>query len=241
MIKINLYPVTDKTDLISLFKQHPLFANFPDGLYDVVTQEAKYVNVVAGDILFNEGDAAEQYMLVAEGEIEMFRYSIEGDERVFNIFGKGQLIAHAAMFMQHGKYPMNARARNDAYLYCLNRQSLHQACYDYPELAIRLLSGLSVNVYQQLNQVHWLTSSSAQERLAHYFVELNKKQGNQQKVSIPVTQRQLAAQLGIRAETLNRLLGEWQQKNYIEGKRKDWVLLDLAYLQELSGAAKRTF
>lgn len=239
MIKINLTSV-EETQLVELLSQHPVFTDHPPELYKSLLEYAGICHVKAGKQLFSEGDAATQYFVVGDGAVEMFRYSIEGDERVFAIFERGELVAHAAMFMPHGKYPMNARVREDVKLYVLDRQALHQTCHRFPALAIRLLAGLSMNVYRQINQVHWLTSSSAHERLAHYFLQLQHEQ-NSHKVIIPVTQKQLAAQLGIRAETLNRILGEWQQKEYIAGKRKEWELLDIAYLNTLSGAAKRTF
>lgn len=239
MIKINLtFP--EKEKFRELLAQHPVFGGHSTELYTSLLENAGTCQLKATEQLFSEGDMANQYFVVESGAVEMFRYSIEGDERVFAIFEQGDLIAHAAMFMSHGKYPMNARVREDVKLYVLDRQALHQTCHRFPALAIRLLAGLSMNVYRQINQVHWLTSSSAHERLAHYFIQLKQEQNNH-KVIIPVTQKQLAAQLGIRAETLNRILGEWQQKEYIAGKRKEWELLDLAYLNSLSGAAKRTF
>ncbi len=239
MIKIKLNTV-EQENLKNILVSHPVFANHPAELYSSLLEDAGVAYAKAGDQLFSEGDAATQYFVVGSGAVEMFRYSIEGDERVFAIFERGELIAHAAMFMPHAKYPMNARVREDVTLYVLDRQALHNTCHRFPALAIRLLAGMSMNIYKQINQVHWLTSSSAHERLAHYFLQLQKEQQNQ-KVIIPVTQKQLAAQLGIRAETLNRILGEWQQKEYIAGKRKEWELLDIAYLNTLSGAAKRTF
>lgn len=239
MTNINFYPVGDTTEIRMLLEKHPMFSKYSDAFYETLLENAKKVQVKAGQVLFYEGDEANYYLIVAEGAVEMFRYSIEGDERVFSIFEQGAVGAHAAMFMPHGRYPMNARARQDGLLYFLSRESLHKACFQFPALAMRLLSGLSMNMYQQINQVHLLTSSSAQERLAHYFIELTRAQGLQ--INIPLTQKQLAAQLGIRAETLNRLLGEWQQKNYIQGKRKEWTILDLDFLKSLTGGAKRGF
>lgn len=240
MININSLTAESRQELRGMLENHPLFRQYPEPFYEILLNGVGILKAKAGQTIFREGDDASCFMMVRDGAIEMFRYSIEGDERVFSIFERGQLVAHAAMFMPHGKYPMNARVRDDATLFCLNRQSLHQACMQFPVLAIRLLGGFSMQIYQHINQVHWLTSSSAQERLAHYFIELSREQ-NSDKITLPVTQKQLAAQLGIRAETLNRLLGEWQQKSYIQGKRKEWELLDIPYLTSLSGAAKRMF
>ncbi|NEN75382.1 Crp/Fnr family transcriptional regulator [Pelistega sp. NLN82] len=224
---------------MTLLRKHSLFSQYPPEFYEVLLHNSFLAKVAAGKVICTEGDEASQYFLVAEGSLEMFRYSMEGEERVFSIFEKGQVVAHAAMFMPHGKYPMNARAREDVILYCLDRQSLHKACHQYPALAIRLLSIVSMNMYEQINQVHLLTSSSATERLAYYFIQLRKEQGD--RIIIPVTQKQLAAQLGIRAETLNRLLSEWQQKQYIQGKRKEWEILDVEVLSSFANTGVRSF
>jgi len=58
---------------------------------------------------------------------------------------------------------------------------------------------------------------------------------------LPLSQRQLATQLGIRAETLNRLLNDWQAQGYISGKSRQWTLHDPSYLAGLAATAQRPF
>src|SRR5690606_29244192 len=105
-----------------------------------------------------------------------------------------------AMFMPHGRYPMCARARKATRLYRLRRDSLLAACRSHPDLAMHMLSMLSQALYTQVNKVDWISSSSASERLADYLLGLKIHEGDI--VYLPLSQRQLAAQLGIRAETL---------------------------------------
>ncbi|MNN74950.1 transcriptional activator FtrB [compost metagenome] len=98
---------------------------------------------------------------------------------------------------------------------------------------------MSKAVYDQVNRVDWMTSSSAAERLANYLMGLQEQQGSA--LTLPLNQRQLAAHLGIRAETLSRLLNDWQAQGYISGKRCQWVLHDLAHLGSLTMTARRPF
>lgn len=193
----------------------------------------------AGELVFREGDAATSYLLVETGEVEVFRYSHSGEERVFRVFEAGRTVAEAAMFMPHGRYPMCARSRSESRLYRLRRDSLLSACHSHPDLAMHMLATLSQALYMQVNKVDWISSSSASERLANYLLGLKSRQGN--RVELPLSQRQLAGHLGIRAETLSRLLTDWQARGYVAGRRNAWELRDETYLRKLASPAQRSF
>lgn len=194
----------------------------------------------AGDLIFREGDVASAYLLVETGEVEVFRYSHSGEERVFQVFEAGRTVAEAAMFMPHGRYPMCARARTAIRIYRLQRDSLLATCRSHPELAMHMLALLSQALYMQVNKVDWFSSSSASERLANYLLGL-KGRSVSNTVQLPLSQRQLAAHLGIRAETLSRLFTDWQTRGYVAGRRNEWELRDEAYLKALASPAQRSF
>lgn len=239
MTNINL-PGPGPADLLA---RHPLLQGLPSGMAPEVAADllrgASPLRAEAGQVLFGEGDEALHYLLIESGQAEVVRYGYNGDERVFRVFEPGQLMAEAAMFMPHGRYPMQARARSALLGWRLSRRSLHDACRRWPDLALKLLAALSKGLYDQVNKVDWMTSSSAPERLANYLMGLHERQGAM--VTLPLNQRQLAAHLGIRAETLSRLLNDWQTQGYISGKRRQWAVHDPAYLARLATTAKRPF
>lgn len=217
----------------------PLFADLPGELITSLTASASCLRAEAGQLLFREGEVAGHYLLMRKGCVEMMRFTNDGEERVFHLFRSGQLIAEAAMFMPHGRYPMNARAQCDSEFYRLSRAALHKACESQPKLAMRMLENLSLRLYRQVNEVDWLTASSASQRLAAYLLTLHHGQG--ENLSLPISQRQLATHLGIRPESLSRLLADWQQAGRVRGRLRQWAVCDLPYLQQLASAAVRTF
>lgn len=107
----------------------------------------------AGAVVFNEGDDAQHWLGVASGCVEVLRFDNSGDERVFHCFHSGQCLAEAAMFMAHGRYPMQARAARDCQLWRFSRSALHQTCETHPALALRLLETLSQRLYRSINQI----------------------------------------------------------------------------------------
>ena len=192
-----------------------------------------------GETLFYEGDPAAHCLLVARGAVEVLRYDAAGDERMLHRFEPGDLVAEAAMFMPHGLYPMTARAQGDTRVWRIPREAMRAACEHHPALALRLLETLSLRLYKRVNEVDLLTSSNAQQRLAAYLVAQWGRQGEH--IELPTSQRHLAAHLGIRAETLNRMLAQWQAKGWIDGGRRTWRVCDAGRLQQLAAPGARAF
>ena len=235
MTFINVSPATPQ----SILAAHPLFQDLPAAVLQAMCQQADLHSFHPGEVVFHEGDAARHWFLVVQGHVEVVRFGCDGDERVFHRFGPGQCVAEAAMFMAHGRYPMQARSVGTAAAWRLGRCALQRACETHPALGLCLLQDLSRRLYHYINEVEWLTVSSAPQRLAACLLRLSAAQGT--RLELPGTQRQVAAHLGIRAETLSRLLSDWQSRRWVQGERRHWTVLNPAALERLTGALARTF
>lgn len=237
MTFINVFPLAN-TPLLHL-AAHPMLKDLAPQVLHSLCERAELRQHHDGDTVFHEGDAARHWLLVVRGHVEVVRFGCDGSERVYHRFGTGECVAEAAMFMAHGRYPMHARAAGSTTVWRLERQALRQACEQHPALALRLLEDFSRRLYHYINEVEWLTVSSAAQRLAAFLLRLSAQQG--ERLELPSSQRQLAAHLGIRAETLSRLLSEWQARQWLRGERRHWTLVDTAPLQQLAGALARSF
>ena len=235
MTFINVSPATPQ----SILAAHPLFQDLPAAVLQAMCQQADLHSFHPGEVVFHEGDAARHWFLVVQGHVEVVRFGCDGDERVFHRFGPGQCVAEAAMFMAHGRYPMQARSVGTTAVWRLCRCALQRACETHSALGLCLLQDLSRRLYHYINEVEWLTVSSAPQRLAACLLRLSADQGT--RLELPGTQRQVAAHLGIRAETLSRLLSQWQSRRWVQGERRHWTVLNPAALESLTGALARAF
>jgi CRP-like cAMP-binding protein len=232
--------VCDAPALAAGLRSHPLLHSLPQSTLEDLCSGATRQRLAPGSTAFHEGDEATHCLWIEAGAIEVLRFSDDGDERVFHRFAPGQLVAEAAMFMAHGRYPMTARADGATIAWQLPRTSVRNACLQHPPLAMRFLENLSQRLYRRINEVEWLTASTAQQRLAAYLLNL-RQQGPSTVVDLPCSQRQLATHLGIRAETLSRVLADWQQRGWIGGERRRWNLLQTDTLERLTAASHRPF
>lgn len=199
---------------------HPALQDLPTSAQQLLGAQARLHHYRPGEVLFHEGDTAQHWLLVVQGCVEVLRFDPQGEEHVFHCFHSGHSVAEAAMFMGHGYYPMTARTPGPAQVWRCTRSALHAACQAHPPLALRLLKNFSERLYGYINEVQWLAASSAPQRLAAYFLRLPANPCA--RVQLPSSQRQLATQLGIRAETLNRLLSQWQAQCWTPHRCARW-------------------
>ncbi|MEO8836384.1 MAG: cyclic nucleotide-binding domain-containing protein, partial [Caldimonas sp.] len=119
MTNINAHDAEGLMSDAERLRRHGLFADVPDKLLNDLAAGAFDEQRETGDYFFREGDPAPRYLLVTQGRVDMVRVGIDGQERVAKFFETGGLLAEAAMFMAHGRYPMSARASGRAAALCL--------------------------------------------------------------------------------------------------------------------------
>lgn len=211
---------------------HPVFQSLHQSVVADLVAHGQEKHLADADILFREQDDASHWWLVLAGGVHLMRFCHDGEERVFACYGAGEVIGEVAMFIPDRRYPVTCRAAGPTWVLQFGRATLHALCLACPQLAINLLGRASQRLSRRVNQLEWMSGTTAAERLADYLLRLQGEQGA--RLELPFNQRQLAATLGIRAETLSRLLAEWLRAGYIKGGRRSWEICDAPGLARLS-------
>ena len=217
---------------------HPQFSGVGAAVLARELGEAVVLDLADGEFLTREGDAAGHWFAIESGGIDMLRFAADGQERLFHQFQAGDLVADMVMFMPHGRYPMNARAHGETRVHRFTRQVIWRLCESHPPLATRMLERLAQRLFERVNEIDWMASSSAAQRLAAYLLDLARRQASDQ-VVLPVSQRQLAAMFGIRAETLSRLLSDWATSGHLRRQGKGLHLRDTDWLARVAGPGRQ--
>lgn len=208
---------------------HPLLGRQPEALRERLLGQACLCALEEGEAVFHQDQPALYWYLVLEGRIDTLRYGLDGEERVIQHVGSGQLLAPIVMFMPRRLYPVGTRAAMPSLLCRLHREQLRSACLEHPPLALDMLDIAGQALSSRIDDVDSLAGFSAPQRLATYLLRLPRRSG--ESIELPLSQRQLAAKLGVRAETLNRLLAEWQRRGLLEGKRRQWRITEIEALE----------
>lgn len=228
------------TQIMEVLRSCPLFKAAKESELALLIETSIYRQYSAEELINREGDELKACPLIITGQIDVLRHTWSGEEKVFGMFTRGDLVAIAAVFMPHNRFPMSLRAHTEVTALMLEKQAILSLCHACPAIMVQLLSRFSLQLYENINHIDWLTSSSAEQRLAAYLLDLKRQQQSCQ-VVLPLSRGQLATKLGIRYETLSRLFSGWRQKALI-GIDKDTIrIIDESYLTELAIPAQRPF
>ncbi len=196
----------------------------------VLGHHAALMALKSGQMVFREGEAAQYWFLVLSGQVDTLRFGRHGDELIFRTLTRGSLLAAHVMFVDQPRYPVSARMGKAGLVCRIPRDNLHQLCQQDPQVAVRLLQHAGNIICGALDELESLICDNVEQRLARYFLQLYASQGHS--IAIPLPQRLLAQQLGVRVETLNRTLSAWKKQGVLSGGRHHWLVHDVDSLRE---------
>jgi CRP-like cAMP-binding protein len=191
-----------------------------------------------GETIFSEGDAGNGFYVVADGQVKIFKLSLDGKEQILHIINTGEPFGEVAVFAGRS-FPAYAQALCDSRLLFFPRQAFVELISQNPALAMNMLAVLSMRLRQFTVQVENLSLKEVPGRLASYLLLLSREQGNASAgLELPISKGQLASLLGTIPETLSRIFAKMNAIGLIEVQGRTIRILDLEGLEAVSTQGK---
>ena len=200
-----------------------MFAGVTEDDLDELLRVARSRDGEKGELLFNEGDPANGFYVLASGKIKIYKLSPEGKERILHIVHPVATFAEAAIFAD-GLYPAYAEPLEKSSLIFFPKKEFLALLQDQGRIAINMIAGLSRFLRQFATQVEELTFKDVPARLARYLLDLTGATGGE--VTLPISKSQLASNLGTVSETLSRTLRKLSDDDMIRVQGKTIEILD---------------
>lgn len=207
-----------------------LFSGLEDARFNEVLEHASTVELLQGQILFNQGDDAHAFYWVAEGVIRLYRASPQGDEKVIELAGPNRLFAEAVLFMG-GQFPVNAAAQVPSRLIAFDGRTFKEWLTKDARRCFLLMAGMSSRLHKLVNEIDRLTLMKGSDRLLQYLLDhSDPDDSGRQKVEWEAPKQVIASRIGVKPETLSRLLHKLSDQGWIELDGNALYLKDAARL-----------
>ncbi len=213
----------------------PLFAVLPPADLEELASASKIRLYQRGDVIFRKDDPGVTLFVIASGVVKISVSSAEGEEIILAILTAGQFFGEMALFDDLPR-SADAEALETTELMSVLRDDLLNLLERRPRAAIiQLLKVLG----QRLRATDELLQDAAfldiPSRLAKRLIELAEAHGENtpegMRITLRLTQQDLASMIGARRENVNRALAYYQSRGWLTKTRGYFTVLNMDQLR----------
>lgn len=115
-----------------------LFGEQAAGLVTAMVADAEWVDVVAGQVLFNEGDQPDAVYLVLSGRLRALNQTVDGDVSILGEIGRAEIVGEIAVIQQSPR-TATVTALRDSTLARFSIDGFEQLLTDHPALMLNVV------------------------------------------------------------------------------------------------------
>ena len=187
-----------------------------------------------GETVFTEGEPCAGLYVVESGHVRIFKSSSSGREQVLSIDGPGSSVAELPVF-DGGNYPASVSAVDDATLLFVSKRHFQALCLAHPQVALKVLSVVGARLRRLVGIIEELSFTTVRHRLALLLLHLARTEGKGTaaglEVTLPVSNQELASQIGTVRELVSRTLSRFQSEGLVKIDGRSVIIHDLRALE----------
>ncbi|NOX37586.1 MAG: Crp/Fnr family transcriptional regulator [Calditrichaeota bacterium] len=213
----------------------PLFATCPADEMGALEQRARYRQFRGGEVIFREGEPAEDIFCICRGKVKLIKGNPHQRERIVAFAGNGEVIGLRCL-LGFQKFDKTAIALEPTAGYFLSKSDLLRLFRKHPDLIIKLMKQIIYHLEEIDERIVEVTSKKMAQRLAETILYLQSTFGVDAdgNINIRVGRKDLANFIHSNRYTVYRLLAEFRNKGIIEFDRKRLKILDPEKLAEIA-------
>lgn len=189
-----------------------LFAGLPPDITRELTAKAETRKFRRGDIVFRQGDVAEEIFLIVKGQIGIASQAPDGREALVARLDAGAIFGELPLFDGQPR-SADARALESSRLLAIPYGDVHKVIDQQPELLWSLLQMMATRLRAADEALADAAFLDVAGRTAKRVLEMA---GTNEEFATRVTQEELASMVGASRERVNRALAEFIRMGWIE-------------------------
>ena len=210
----------------------PIFRGVSERTLSKLAQISGLRTYTRGATLFLQGDQAHSIGIVASGWVKLFRIAPNGNEAVVRVFSEGESFGEVVA-LRHTAYPVSADAASDCTMLWVDANRLLGLIREDSEVAVTMLSSTFIHLHELVNQIEQLKSQNGAQRVAAFLAGLCVREEGAERVVLPYDKALIAAQLGIKPESLSRAFAKLAAQG-VRIKHNEAVIENVATLRAYS-------
>ena len=214
---------TTQTNLVRTLRRLPLFTDLTEAELAVIADRVTVRRFDRGEIVFSEGDACGELLIVRDGSVKLFKTSPNGRQQLLSVERAGNSLSEISA-LDGQPYPATAETASATTLLRVEAESFRKICLQHPAVALKVIKALGHRLRRMSSLVEDLSFATVRGRLAAYLARMAREEGRQTSQGIEFelseNNEQLAARLGTVRELVSRNLGRLHNQGLIQMSRR---------------------
>lgn len=198
---------------INEIKQLPIFQKLNDKELNKILINSRVSIFKKGQNIFLQDDNSLYLHFILHGAVKTFITNEDGEDAVLQIIDENSFIND----FSEKKYRSNAKAIKNSTILSLSLLQLNESLNEFPQLTLNFLKELSAKYKTAVNHIGNLKLEDAKRKVGQFLLELSFKNNNQKNdnFDLKFDKASIASYLGIRSETLSRILQKLKEDGEI--------------------------
>jgi CRP/FNR family transcriptional regulator, nitrogen fixation regulation protein len=189
-------------------------------------------NLVKGEELFAEGDAADYFYKVVSGTVRTYKLLSDGRRQIDEFHLSGDIFG-----LETGEaHRFSADAVCDATVVAFRRRRFETLAHDDPALGDEVMTSMMRSLERAHDHMVLLGRKTAQEKIATFLLDLARRMQGDGRFDLPMQRSDIADHLGLTIETVSRTLTQFARDGLIKlaSASRSIVLADKPALRRLT-------
>ncbi len=170
-----------------------------------------------GEVVWNEGDAAESLTIVIRGRVKVVRHA-EAGAVILELFGPGEPVGAIAVY-NYMPYPASAVCMEPVSMLEIPRREFFELLDRTPEFARAIIREQTKLVVALMRKVEEMRGQRVDVRIAQLFLTLAERMGKPGaegiEITLALTRQEVADLVGTTVESAIRVLSRWGREGLL--------------------------
>jgi CRP-like cAMP-binding protein len=206
-----------------LIRDLPLFERMDDAGLDAVLAQAASQRYGAGEMVFEQGAAADRYFVLLSGRLRVTQVTADGHQVVVRMVAPGDLFGIAKV-LQRTDYPGTATAVLESVALAWPMSAWSNVVDAYPAFAVNAMQVMGERLQEAQSRIREFSTEAVERRVGHAVLRLARQsgypEGNGVRIDFPISKQDIAEMAGTTLHTVSRILSVWEHAGLVSTGRQ---------------------
>jgi CRP-like cAMP-binding protein len=220
--------------MFEILSQSILFVGISSDELESVFSRISYSvkSYTKGQTIAQRGEEMKNLCIVVEGVVKGEMVDFTGKILKIEEIQASQPLAHAVMFGNINRFPVDVVALTDCKILFISRADVLRLMQSNEIFLTNFLKAVSNRAHFLTNKLWFLSFKTIKEKVAHYLLSIAKSE-TRTTIILPKSHQELAEFFGVTRPSLARVFAEMQDEGILIVNRREVIIVDRNKLVEM--------